>query len=76
MAVPILDGVDGLVGGAVVELFHLPVHGGQLHLAFEVHLHRAVLHRRVPEILIRVAQLDIEKTLYRFFLYAWIRFRH
>jgi len=63
MVVPILDGIDGLVGSAIVELFHLPVHGGQLHLPFEVHLHRAVLHRRVPEILIRVAQLDIEKNI-------------
>lgn len=45
------DGLDGLSGALVVVLFHVPVHGAQLHLPSEVNVHRALLHCGIDELI-------------------------
>jgi len=54
---PILDGKDCLFRSGVVVSFHCTIHRRQFHLTFEVHRHSAVLHRRVPKVLLWVPQL-------------------
>lgn len=49
--------LNGLLRRLVIAWLHLSVHGGQLHLPFEVHLHRAVPDRGVLEVFIGISQL-------------------
>lgn len=49
--------LNGLLRRLVIAWLHLSVHGGQLHLPLEVHLHRAVPDRGVLEVFIGISQL-------------------
>ena len=58
---PQSDVVDGLLCGLIVACLHHAMHRRQLHLPLEVHRHSALLHRRVLEVLLRVAQLSHQR---------------
>lgn len=49
--------LNGFFGSLIIAWLHLSVHGGQLHLALEVHLHRTVPDRGVLKVFIGISQL-------------------
>lgn len=49
--------LNGFLGSLIIAWLHLSVHGGQLHLPLEVHLHRTVPDGGVLKVFIGIPQL-------------------
>lgn len=62
--------LNGLLRCLVIAWLHLSVHGGQLHLPLEVHLHCTVPDRGILEVFIGISQLLKKRETFLYY-YCW-----
>lgn len=62
--------LNGLLCRLVIAWLHLSVHGGQLHLPLEVHLHCTVPDRGVLEVFIGISQLLRKRKTFLYLYYC------